>query len=240
MESLPLRNKTAVVTGASGGIGAATAMLLEQAGASVIRHAYRTAGDGFFNADFGSPADVDRFLNAVWQRSPKIDIWVNAAGVDLMSPAMKALPFEERLRRLMEVDVFAASRLSKRVGERMKTDGGGTLVFFGWDGVAYGWNGETAQLYGAAKGAVLGFCRSLAETLAPEVRVRCLSLGWIRTRWGAQASVEFQRRGADDSILRRWGEPSEVADAVLYLVSPHSTFVDGIDIRLNGGKRFVK
>ena len=119
----------------------------------------------------------------------------------------------------------------------MKEQNGGTLVFFGWDGVTYGQTGETAQLYGAAKGAVLGFCRSLAQTLAPEVRVRCLSPGWIRTRWGTLASEEFQRLGADDSLLGRWGEPSEVADAVLFLVSPQANFVDGIDIRLNGGKR---
>ncbi len=240
MDHSPLRHRTAVITGASGGIGAATATALEQAGATVIRHACRTTGEGFLNADFESPAAVDRFFDTIIERTPKIDVFVNAAGVDLMSPTMKALPFENRLRRLMEVDVFAACRLSKRIGERMKTDGGGTLVFFSWDGVAYGWTGETAQLYGTAKGAVLGFCRSLAETLAPEVRVRCLSLGWIRTRWGVKASDEFQRLGADDSLLRRWGEPSEVADAVLYLVSPQSAFVDGIDIRLNGGKRAVK
>jgi len=228
-------NRTAVITGASGGIGAATAAVLERAGAAVIRHANRTQGNEYLHADFSRPGEADRFVDAVFRRSPKIDIWVNAAGVDLMTPEMKQLSFDERLRRLMEIDVFAALNMSRRIGQRMKEQGGGTLVFFSWDGVAYGLAGETAQLYGAAKGAVLGFCRSLAQTLAPEVRVRCLSLGWVRTRW--QAPKEFQRLGADDSLLGRWGEPSEVAEAVLFLVSPQSDFVDGIDIRLNGGKK---
>ena len=231
MRTLRLDGRTAVITGASGGIGAATASVLEQAGAVVIRHIGRA------QADFSQPGEADRFVDAVLERSSTIDIWVNAAGIDLMSSEMKRLAFDERLRRLMEVDVLAALNMSRRIGQRMKEQNGGTLVFFGWDGVTYGQTGETAQLYGAAKGAVLGFCRSLAQTLAPEVRVRCLSPGWIRTRWGTQASEEFQRLGADDSLLGRWGEPSEVADAVLFLVSPQANFVDGIDIRLNGGKR---
>ena len=226
-----LTGLTAVVTGASGGIGSATADALERTGVVVIRHTGRT------KADFSVPDAADRFVDAVLEQSPKIDIWVNAAGVDLMSSEMKRLTFDDRLRLLMEVDVFATVNMSRRIGCQMKKQGGGTIVFFSWDGATYGMVGETAQLYGVAKGAVLGFCRSLAATLAPEVRVRCLSPGWIRTRWGANVSEEFQRLGTNDSLCGRWGEPSEVADAVLFLVSPQSEFVDGIDIRLNGGKR---
>jgi len=226
-----LAGRTAVVTGASGGIGAATANALERAGAVVIRHTGRV------QADFSVLGEADRFVDAVLEQSPSIDIWINAAGVDLMSSEVKRLTFEQRLQHLMEVDVFSVIAISRRVGRHMKEQGGGTLVFFSWDGVAYGLTGETAQLYGTAKGAVLGFCRSLAVTLAPEVRVRCLSPGWIRTRWGSHVSEEFQRLGNDDSLRGRWGEPSEVADAVVFLVSPQSEYVDGIDIRLNGGKR---
>ena len=226
-----LEGRTAVVTGASGGIGAATVTALERFGAVVVRHTGRT------QADFSITGEADRFVDSVLEHSPKIDIWVNAAGVDLMSPEMKCLTFDQRLRHLMEVDVFAVVNMSQRIGRRLKEHGGGTLVFFGWDGVTYGLTGETAQLYGSAKGAILGFCRSLAATLAPEVRVRCLSPGWIQTRWGTHISEEFQRFGEDDSLRGRWGTPSEVADAVLFLVSPLSDFVDGIDIRLNGGKR---
>ena len=232
-----LEGRIAVITGASGGIGAATASVLERAGATVIRHANRAQGQGFLRADFSQPGEADRFVDAVWQRSPKIDIWVNAAGADLMLHEMKQLSFDERLRRIMEIDVFAPLTMSRRIGERMREQTGGTLVFFSWDGVSYGRPGETAQLYGAAKGAVLGYCRSLAQTLAPDVRVRCLSPGWVRTRWGAQTSEEFRQLGADDSLLGRWGEPAEVAEAVLFLVSPQSDFVEGIDIRLNGGKK---
>ena len=243
--------KIVVITGASGGIGRAVARKFAASGAFVVLHAnqntplaekdlaeiQKTGGRGVVvSADFNRPSDRERFLNLILRQNSKIDVWVNAAGVDLMSPALKALSFEEKMRQLLEVDVIAAIELSRRVGFCMKEQGGGTLFFFGWDGVEYGWEGETAQLYGAAKGAISGFCRCLAESLAPEVRIRHLALGWIKTRWGQKASEEFDRRIVESSLQRRWGNPEEVAEVVSFLADDVSNYVDGLNIRINGGK----
>lgn len=245
-------DKTVIVTGASGGIGRAVALRFAQAGASLLLHANdnvaqldeivqcsrnRGGKAETFRADFEKPSDRALFLESILSTGKKIDLWINAVGVDLMASSLTQRSFEEKLHSLVEVDVFAAVELSVRIGERMKNQGNGTIFFFDWDGVDYGWTGETALLYGTAKGALRGFSRSLAENLAPEVRVRCLSLGWIKTRWGKSASVDFDRRVRDDSLQRRWGEPEEVAETVLFLSSDESSYVDGVGIRLNGGKR---
>ena len=97
--------------------------------------------------------------------------------------------------------------------------------------------GETAELYAAAKGAVMAFTRSLAQSLAPEVRVNCVAPGWIKTAWGQRASERWQDRAQRESLLRRWGTPEEVAAAVRFLVSPAAAFITAEVINVNGGYR---
>ena len=245
-------NRTVVVTGASGGIGRQTAIRFAQSGAKVFLHANENIKEATFLSDeicnFGGTSEVieadfsrsdasEHFVNTIFRKSDKIDVWVNGAGVDLMSPSITSLSFEEKMQRIFQVDVFAAIQMSRNVGHRMKEENGGTLFFFSWNGVHHGWKSETAQLYGSAKGALLGFSRSLAECLAPKVRVCCLSLGWIKTRWGKKTSGDTDDRFSNDSLQRRWGTPDDVARTVLFLSSDVSSFVDGIDLRLDGGKK---
>lgn len=244
--------QTVLITGASGGIGQAVAREFSQAGAAVLLHANKNAeivqkllnelqnrgGRGeVILGDFSRSDAAETFLHQIDGTADKIDILVNAAGTDLMSPETAALPFEQRMRTLFQTDVFTVLQLSRTLGNRMKAAGNGTVFFFGWNGVHYGWQSETAELYGAAKGAVAGFSRSFAECLAPEVRVRVLHLGWIATRWGTNSSEEFQCRGKRDSLMNRWGTAQDVAHTVLFLASDAAAFVDGTAVFVDGTKR---
>jgi 3-oxoacyl-[acyl-carrier protein] reductase len=83
----------------------------------------------------------------------------------------------------------------------------------------------------------MAFTRSLAKTLAPQVRVNCLAPGWIKTAWGDRASDYWQQRAQRESLLRRWGTPEDVARAARFLVSPAASFITGHVLPVNGGYR---
>jgi 3-oxoacyl-[acyl-carrier protein] reductase len=245
-----LEGQTAVVTGASRGIGRAMALELARAGAAVLVHGRTSRDDAEAVAaqvraqgadalvvllDLVQPPAHEALIEQAWAwRTPTI--WVNNAGADVLTAPVNRLSFEEKLELLWRVDLQATVRLSRMAGERMRLCGGGTIVNLGWDGAERGMAGDSGQLYAAAKGAVTSFTRSLAQSLAPQVRVNCVAPGWIRTGWGEQASDYWQRRAAGESLLGRWGTPDDVAQLVRFLVSPAAAFINAQVIEVNGGR----
>ena len=249
---------TVLITGASGGIGSATAKRFATAGAKIFLHSHQNTAAvnelrktiqhqggkaEIVSVDFSQIDAAEKLYQHVFDLTDHIDVLVNAAGLDLMSPQVATLPFAQKLQQILQTDVFTPILLSRMIGKRMQhrepgivSPSWGTIFFLGWNGVDYGWRGETAQLYGAAKGALLGFCRSLAEDLAPDVLVRCLSLGWIKTRWGEKLSAELEQRYAADCRRNRWGTPEEVAAVIEFLASEESKYIDGIGLRIDGEK----
>jgi 3-oxoacyl-[acyl-carrier protein] reductase len=165
-----------------------------------------------------------------------INIWINNAGADLLTGEAANWSFEKKLAALWQVDVVATLRLSRLVGQHMRERGGGVIINMGWDQAEMGMAGDSGELFAAAKGAVMAATRSLAKTLAPTVRVNCLAPGWIRTEWGEQASAEWQQRAVQESSMKRWGEPEDVARVACFLASPAAAFITGQVIHINGGR----
>jgi 3-oxoacyl-[acyl-carrier protein] reductase len=246
------RRQTAVVTGSSRGIGRAIALELASGGAAVLVHARTRGADAeataeevrargceahVVMADLADPAQHEVLLESAWKWRSGVDIWVNNAGADVLSGEPARWPFERKLEMLWRVDVRAAIRLSRLAGQRMKAAGGGVILNVGWDGADRGMAGDSGQLFAAAKGAVMAFSRSLAQSLAPEVRVNCLAPGWVKTAWGEQASAYWQERACRESLLGRWGTPDDVARVARFLVSPAAGFLTGQTTTVNGGFR---
>jgi NAD(P)-dependent dehydrogenase (short-subunit alcohol dehydrogenase family) len=190
---------------------------------------------GHIQADLKNFYDRTKFANYAWSVWGGVDIWVNNAGADMLTGEAGNWPFERKLQELWAVDVSATIALSRDVGQRMKQAGGGVLINMGWDQAEVGMEGDSGQLFAAAKGAVMAFTKSLALSLAPEVRVNCLAPGWIKTAWGENASEKWQERAKRESLLQRWGIPEDVAKVARWLASPAAAFVTGQIIRVNGG-----
>lgn len=244
-----LRGQSAVVTGSSSGIGRGIALELAASGASVLVHARNSRemaervaklvrSEGVdaevLLVDLANPANQDRFMEQAWNWRP-IDIWINSAGADVLTVPSASLSFEQKLQRLWEVDVAATMRISRSVGTRMRERGAGTIINMGWDQADTGMAGESGELFAAVKGAVMAFSRSLARSLAPQVRVNCIAPGWIRTAWGERASAKWQERAKNESLLERWGTVEDVARVCRFLASPAAEFVNGQVIHVNGG-----
>lgn len=240
----------AVVTGSSSGIGRAIAIELAEAGADVVVHCHRsielaeqvaseilTSGrrSAVIQGDVGDASKIDQLVNTAWESLGGVDVWVNNAGVDLLTGDQAKLPYAEKLDALLDVDVRSAVLLSKIVGERMVAQGGGTILNIGWDQSDRGMGGDSGELFATAKNAIMGFTRSLAVSLAPTVRVNCIAPGWIRTAWGEQASDPWQERVIQETPLNRWGTPEDIAKLARFLVSPDASYITGQVINCNGG-----
>lgn len=245
-----LTDRWAVVTGSTRGIGQAIALELAAAGAHVVVHGRdQRAADEVCTAirnlkreaeavvtDLSTAEGRMTLVERAW-RDRAIDVWVNNAGVDVLTGDGADMPFAEKIDRLWNVDVLGTVELGREVGARMKERGTGVILNIGWDQAATGMAGDSGEMFAVVKGGIMNFTRSLAQSLAPTVRVNCIATGWIRTAWGEEASDYWQERAKGESLLNRWGEPEDIAQMARFLASDAASFVNGQVINVNGGRK---
>ena len=239
------------MTGASSGIGRAIAETYGAEGATVLlthraspdraREVARViaarGGRAFVSqADLATRDACERLVAEAHHLLGRLDVWVNNAGADVLTGEAAAWEWERKLDALLAVDLKGTIACSYAAGEVMRRqEHGGTIVNMSWDHVMTGMAGDDPQLFAAVKGGVLAFSKSLARSLAPDVRVNALCPGWIETRFAEEADPAFRRSVAHDTPLGRWGRPQDVAAAALYLASPEAAFLTGQAINVNGG-----
>ncbi|MFO0909097.1 MAG: SDR family oxidoreductase [Isosphaeraceae bacterium] len=245
-----MQGRRVAVLGSTSGIGRATALALARAGADVVVHgrgpserANETVAEirrlgrrsEVLHADLRDREAGDRLVEQSWSLWDGLDAWVHFAGADVLTGDNRRLAFDDKLDLLWAVDVVSTLRLCRQIGQRMKEQTHGVIVTMGWDQAETGMEGDSGELFAATKGAVMAFTRSLALSLAPQVRVNAIAPGWIKTAWGDTAPDPWQERVIRETPLRRWGHPEDIAAAVVYLVDTHSAFVTGQTLRVNGG-----
>ena len=246
-----LKSKTAVITGASTGIGRAIARLFGKQGARIIVNYQRShkaaqqlvaeinAEGGHaraFQANISRPEGIDGLVNAALEAFGCIDIWANIAGVDILTGNGARLSDVEKLNRLMEVDLRGTILCCWRVAPLMKEAGGGVILNMSWDLALQGMEGRNPEMFAAVKAGILGFSKCLARSYAPEVRVNELAPGWIETAFAKEKmKPEAYQAVVERTPLKRFGMPEDVAWAALYLASDEAAFITGQTLRINGG-----
>jgi 3-oxoacyl-[acyl-carrier protein] reductase len=242
----PLAGLRTVVTGASSGIGRAIAVAFAGAGARVGLGFWRSSeaarelanelgcGHPLLQADLSTLEGCTSIVHDAFRALEHVDVWVNNAGADVLTGEAASWPAERKLEALLELDLKGTIRCSRLVTDRMRT--GGCILNLGWDHATVdGMAGDDPELFAAVKAGVLGFSKSFARSVAPDVRVNVLCPGWIETAFGADADRDFYDKVAANTPLRRWGRPEDVAGAAVWLASPAASFVTGQAINLNGG-----
>jgi 3-oxoacyl-[acyl-carrier protein] reductase len=241
-----LEGQIAFVTGATRGIGKAIALALAQDGAKVVGTATSDAGaqsiSTYLSAaglggegmrlDVTDAAGVEAAIASVSQRMGDIAILVNNAGItrDNLLLRMK----EEEWDAIIDTDLKSVYRLSKAVLRGMMKARYGRIINVG---SVVGVSGNAGQTnYAAAKAALIGFTKSLAQEIGSRnVTVNCVAPGFIDTDM-TRALPEAQRAKLTERIpLGRLGTPEDVAHAVRFLASRDAGYVTGTTLHVNGG-----
>lgn len=243
-----LDGRTAVVTGASVGLGRRFARVLHAAGATVVVAARREdelvtladeLGDRIVacRTDVTDDADRQRLIaTAVEAGGGRFDVLVNNAGISHIGPAEHE-PYEQ-FQRVVDVNLSSLFRLCQLAFAPMVAGGGGSIVNIASIlGTLAGTPVKQAS-YCASKGGVVNLTRELgAQWGRKGVRVNAIAPGWFRSEmtaamWGDDASEDFVRRGAP---LGREGHEHEMDGALLFLASEASSYVLGQTLNVDGG-----
>lgn len=250
-----LSGQTALVTGASGGIGRATAVALGALGARVAVHYFSRQEDAAetcrlveaagataqaFRADVSAYAPAQALVAEVEAGLGPIDVLVNNAG-DLMERRTLAEMTEARWRQVIDLNLGSVFFVSQAVTRGMAQRGRGVVVNLS-SLAAHNGGGPGSFAYAAAKGGVISLTKGMAKELAPlGVRVNCVSPGLIdntafHARYTARAAFDTMARGIP---IGRAGEPAEVASVIAFLATDASAYLVGETIEVNGGS-FMK
>jgi 3-oxoacyl-[acyl-carrier protein] reductase len=238
----PLATKIALVTGASRGIGEATARVLAAEGAYVVcvdRKEEASAlsqvagqlGGSFLLCDVSSPDAPGTIASHVMEKHGGVDIVVHNAGVtrDRMLARMPEATWDQ----VIDVNLSAVLAINDKLLEGALRDGGRLVSLSSIAGIA----GNTGQTnYSASKAGLIGMTRKLAQDLAPRgITVNAVAPGFIETRMTAAVPTMIREVGRRLSALAQGGQPEDVARTIAFLASPGAAGITGQVLRVCGG-----
>ena len=242
----PLEGRVAIVTGAGGVIGRATAKLFAERGARVVCVVRRDADVAalgavipdalVLQADVTKEDEVQRYVGETLGLLDRIDIFFNNAGIEGPQALIADYPTTDFMR-VLEVNVLGVFLGLKHVLPVMTAQGSGAIVNMG--SIASSIGGARMSGYIASKHAVLGLTRSAALEAAPSgVRVNMIAPGFIDSRM--LSDIATRLGGDTDGLVARvpdgrLGQPEEVARAVAFLASDESRYMNGATLMIDGG-----
>ena len=245
---MQLQGKVALVTGGSRGIGRAIVVALAQAGASVVinyqqreeaallvKKEVEARGGAVLlcRADVTILSECEQMVQDILDHFGRIDILVNNAGVrrDNLLAVMKSSDWDE----VVDTNLKGVFNCCKAVMKPLlKQKSGGRIINIASVAGLSGNSGQTN--YAAAKAGVMAFTKSLAKELGRrEITVNAIAPGFIETEMTAGLAASWQETVRSQIALKRFGQPAEIAAAVVYLAGPDSSYITGSVLSIDGG-----
>jgi 3-oxoacyl-[acyl-carrier protein] reductase len=229
------QDRVAIVTGGASGIGRAVTQKLLEAGASVLVADVAADSTGL-RVDVSRPEDAERMVKTVLDRFGRLDFLVNCAGNSHVGSVVD-MPFEA-WRSVLDVHLTGMFLCCRAAIDPLVASRGRIVSISS----TYAYKGRpNAAHYSAAKAGIVAVTKVLAGELAPDVNVNAIAPGPIDTpRWrGDLSDADYAARKArriEDIPLGRMGEPEDVADAALFLLSPASRWITGSVLHVTGGE----
>jgi 2-deoxy-D-gluconate 3-dehydrogenase len=249
LDKFRLDNKVALVTGSASGLGAAIAIALAQAGATVACHGNRRAADetalaigetaAAFRADLASATGAEELFTQVKEKFGRVDLLINNAGTILRAAAEEvSLPDWQQVLQVNLTSVFQLSQLAARdmmprsQGQRSTGKIVNIASLLSFQG------GIRVPAYAASKGGIAQLTKALAnEWAAKGIQVNAIAPGYFATSntEALQADETRNRQILERIPAARWGEPEDLAGAAVYLSSAASDYVTGTILTVDGG-----
>jgi len=248
IDRFDLSGRTALVTGATRGLGKAFATALAEAGADIVVHGRDEAAAKQVSeelsalgrtvhvvlGDLTGLANVERVVDEATEKAGKIDILVNNAGACIHRAALDVTPDE--WAHVFETNVTALWNMSQTVGRQMVARGAGTIVNVGSISAMIVNRPQMQPAYNASKAAVHQLTKSLAAEWAPHgVRVNAIAPGYIKTDMSPVDEPQYRRYWIEDAAQQRYATPDELGPAMVFLASDASSFMSGTILVIDGG-----
>lgn len=241
--------KVVLITGSSSGIGTSVSELLSK-DYEVILH-YNKGKDRVNNlkekitketnsiplvvqCDLSKEEEIDKMLEEIYQKYPKIDILINNAGIAIDTTFEDKT--KENYKKILDINLIAPFLLSQKIAPKMKENKYGVIINISSTNAL-----DTPYIesidYDSSKAGLISVSNNLANYLSPYVRVNTVCPGWIDTEMNQNLDNDFKEKEEEKILLKRFGKPEEVAELISFLVSDKASYINNSIIRIDGGKK---
>lgn len=241
--------KVVLITGSSSGIGTSVAELLSK-DYEVILH-YNKGKDRVNNlkekiaketnsiplvvqCDLSKEEEIDKMLEEIYQKYPKIDILINNAGIAIDTTFEDKT--KENYKKILDINLIAPFLLSQKIAPKMKENKYGVIINISSTNAL-----DTPYIesidYDSSKAGLISVSNNLANYLSPYVRVNTVCPGWIDTEMNQNLDNDFKEKEEGKILLKRFGKPEEVAELISFLISDKASYINNSIIRIDGGKK---
>ncbi len=250
---MKFKNKVAVITGASRGIGKATALEFAKEGAKIVIVYYMSEVEPnaeenarsvveeigkigsqaiAVRCDVSSEGEVKELVEEVMNKFNKIDILVNNAGIVFDTPFFKRTV--EQWKRTLDVNLLGTFLCSKYISKEMLRQKSGKIINISSTNGINCFDPESID-YDASKAGIISLTKNLAKELAPNIQVNSIAPGWVDTEMNKDLPKKFIEQEIEEIYLKRFANPEEIARVVLFLASEDASYVTGSILTVDGG-----